>query len=343
VPTPARPRRRPLPPATVATSLAAAAALAAAPAARPLGVQDLTFTYRAQSTAAARGARQGGGPPAPNVLATVRMSGANARVDLHEGAAAVPMMQGGGYVLLRGADRQLVVVNPRERQAVVLAADALGAGFGALTNNALLKFTLRDARFGFEELGPGERIHGQPTRRVRIRSGGTLEMRVLGRTSRSTEATVTEAWIAPRPDGLDAEALRGWSRSFGAGLRRTNAELAAQAADYDRRYGDGLALRTVAVVQATDDQGRTSVDTVRMEVTELSRGRVDPAALEVPAGYQTVDARQVAASVDSARRARGDTGSLGDALRRAADQSIKDNATTSVKNAIGGLFGRRRP
>jgi hypothetical protein len=335
------PSRRPTPCRTagpIAAGLAATLLAVAAPTAR---AQDLTFSYRVQSAAAARADAAGQQAPAANMLATVRMSGGNGRIDMREGV--MPMTGPGGYILLRGAEQRLVLVNPQERRAILLSADALGAGTGALTNNALVKVSMRAPTFAFEELGPGERLLSQPTRRVRIRTGGTTEVRVLGRTSRSTESTVTEAWIAPRPAGVDAAALRAWGRSFGSGLRRTNPELAAQMADYEARYGDGLTLRSVAVTQSTDDKGQVRIDTVRVEVTDLARGRVDPALFQVPAGYETADVAQMAASVDSSRRASGDTGSLGDALKKAADESIRDNATAGVKNAIGGMFRRRRP
>jgi hypothetical protein len=69
------------------------------------------------------------------VNATVRMSGPNARLDF---PTAMPLLGPGGYMLIRGADQQLVMVNARDRQATVMAADALGSGLGALTNNALV-------------------------------------------------------------------------------------------------------------------------------------------------------------------------------------------------------------
>jgi len=50
----------------------------------------------------------------------------------------------------------------------------------------------------------------------------------------------------------------------------------------------------------------------------------------------------VAASVGSSRRARGDTGSLGDAVKKAANESIPESATESLTGAAGGTF-RRRP
>lgn len=322
----------------IAAALAAAALLSARPAAQ--AQSGVTFTYRVQSTAAARDARSGNAP-SPNMIATVRMSGGNARMDFREGS--MPMTRNGGYVLIRGADRQLVFVNPQDKQAMVIAADNLGAGLGSLTNNALVKMTVRDPRFSFEELGAGEPILGYPTRRVRTRSGSTTEMRILGRTQRSSESSETEMWIATRPAGLDASALEAWSRSFGSGLRRTNPGLAAQMADYQRKYGDGLALRAVTVTQMTDEQGKATTDTTRMEVTELSRANVPASLFEVPSDYQVVDTRQLAAAADSARRASGDTTSMSDAAKAGAADAARAGAADAAKNAIGGLFRRKRP
>jgi hypothetical protein len=257
------------------------------------------------------------------------MHGADARVDFREGG--IPMAQGGSYLLVRGAEQQVVLVSPRDRQAMVLSAEALGSGIGAMTNNALIRVTMRDPRFAFEELGPGERLLGMPTRRVRIISGATTEARVFGRTSRTTDTTVTEVWIAPRPAGVDAAALRGWARSFGGGVRRTNAALAAQMAGYEQRYGDGLALRSVAVTRTADEKGRARVDTVRMEVTELSRDRVDPALFQMPAGYATADVGAMATAADSSRRA------------DAAKDDAQPTPGGAVKDALGGMFKRRRP
>lgn len=253
-------------------------------------------------------------------------------------------------MIVRGAERQLVVVDPQERQALVMSADGLGAGMGSLTNNALVKMTVRDPRFAFEDLGAGERVLGYATRRVRVRSGSTIEVRVLGRTQRVSDSSTTEYWIAQRPAGFDVAALSAWGRSFGRGLVRTNPELQAQMADYERRFGDGLALRTVGVSYQIDQNGRATVDTVRSEVTELARWRVDPSAFAMPAGYQVTDVTQAvaaagaaSAAADSGRRAGRDTGSLGGAMKKAADESVRGNATDAVKRGIGGLFRGKRP
>jgi hypothetical protein len=172
-----------------------------------------------------------------------------------------------------------------------------------MTNNALVRVSTRDQRFAFEDLGAGERILGHPTRRVKMSWGGATEMRVLGRKTTTTESSAAEAWVATKVAGIDGEALRGWSKAFGAGVRQTNPDLARQMGDYEARFGSGLVLRNVVVSTSTDDKGKSATDTVRMEVTELSRARLDASLFEVPKDYAVADMRQMGGALDSLRRA----------------------------------------
>jgi hypothetical protein len=250
----------------------------------------------------------------------------------------------GGYILLRGAERTMVIVSPKDKAAMVVGAEGLGAGAGAMTNNAVVKVSMRDAKFDFEDVGAGERILGLPTRHVRMRWSGATDVRVLGRTNSTTEANVGEAWIATSVAGVNAEALGAWSRAFGAGLRRANPDLARQMEDYDKRYGSGLALRNVVVSTRTDEKGKVTVDTTRMEITELARGRIDPALFDIPPGYEIADMRQVAAAMDSARKANGlDTVDVGKSMKDGAKDAGKDAAVEAVKGKLGGLLRKKKP
>lgn len=326
--------------ATRAGALAplAAAALAAPPLAGPAAAQDgVTFTYRVQSSA--RGTRE---QPSPAMLATVRVAGPNARVDVREGGA--PGVKDGAYVLLRGAERTVVIVSPKDKAAMVVGADGLGAGVGAATNNAVVKVSMRDAKFDYEDAGAGERILGLATRHVRLRWSGATEVRVLGRTNSTSEANVGEAWIATSVPGVSADALGAWSRAFGAGLRRGNPDLARQMEDYDRRFGGGLTLRSVVVGTRTDEKGKVTVDTTRMEITDLAKGRIDPALFDIPPGYEVADMRQVAAAMDSSRKASGlDTVDVGKAMRDGAKDAGTGAAVEAVKGKLGGLLRKKKP
>ena len=315
-----------------------AVALAAPPLAGPAAAQDgVTFTYRVQSST--RGTRE---EPSPAMLATVRVAGPNARMDFREGGA--PGVKDGGYVLLRGAEKTMVIVSPKDKAAMVVGVEGLGAGAGAMTNNAVVKVSMRDAKFDFEEVGAGERILGLPTRHVRMRWSGATDVRVLGRTTSTTEANVGEAWIATSVAGVSAEALGAWSRAFGAGLRRSNPDLARQMEDYNNRFGNGLALRNVVVSTRTDDKGKVTVDTTRMEITELAKGRIDPSLLDIPPGYEIADMRQVAAAMDSSRKASGlDTVDAGKVMKDGAKDAGTDAALDAVKGKLGGFLRKKKP
>jgi hypothetical protein len=323
---------------TAGLAALAAVAVGAPPLAPRAAAQDgVTFTYRVQSTAGERRDQ-----PSPSILATVRLAGPNARMDFREGS--MPMTREGGYIIIRGAEKSLVMVNTKEKKAMVIGVEGLGTAAGAMTNNALVKVSTRDQRFAFEDLGAGERILGHPTRRVKLSWGGQTEIRVLGKRNTNTESSTGEAWIATEVKGVDAEALRGWSRAFGAGVRRTNPDLVREMEEFDRRFGTGLALRSVVVSTNTDDKGKATTDTLRMEVTDLSRARLDASLFEVPKDYEVVDTRQMAAALDSARQASGmDTVDMGKAAKDAAKESGKDAAKDAVKGALGGLLRRKKP
>jgi hypothetical protein len=327
--------RRCTPPAVLLA--AAAAVVVSTPVSRASAQEGVTFTYRVQNSSAKRDAKAQG-ESAPDMLATVKAAGANMRLEFEEGS--MPGMKAGGYMLIRGSDQTFVIVNTKDKAAIVMDAAGLGSGAGSMTNNALVKVSQRDPKFDFQDLGAGEKILGYNTRHVRFTSSGTTEMRVMGRTNKSTESTVGDSWIATKLPGVDPEALRSWGQAFGRGMRRTNADLVPRLADYEKQYGQGIALRTVMVAASTDDKGRERTDTLRMEVTQLSSGRLDKSLFEIPADYQIADMRQMAAALDSAKRASGlDTFNMKGAMKEAG----KDGAKDAVKGALGGFLKRKRP
>jgi hypothetical protein len=106
----------------------------------------------------------------------------------------------------------------------------------------------------------------------------------------------------------------------------------------------GLPLRTIIYATGTDDKGRVRTDTARMEITELTPGKIDPSTFEIPADYKTVDMRGVAQSLDSAFKASGiDTLNAGKMAKDAAKDAGKDAAKDAVKNALGGFLHRKKP
>ena len=322
--------------------LGAALAVGAAAAARPvLFVDGVTFSYKVTSSRK----DQKGAPPS-SYLSTIRMAGGNVRMDYTDGVN--PMMGKDGYMVIRGDDERLAIVNAKEKQVMVLDAAALGTGMGAMLNNPMLKLTFKDQSFAYEDLGAGETILGNRTRKFRLKQKYTMEMRVMGIRRSSTDETVTDQWIATDVKGIDERAMKRWAKAFGSGVKVTNPELAAQMDRFLKDSKGGLALKSV-VVSTRSDGKKTETDTTTMEVVDLKPANIDASVFTWPDSYQVVDMGQMlAGAADSLRAAQVRAGDSASAAPGAADTakgpSVKDELKKEgVKAGLRGILGRKKP
>lgn len=325
--------------------LGAALAVGAAAGARPvLFVDGVTFSYKVTSSRK----DQKGAPPS-SYLSTIRMAGGNVRMDYTDGVN--PMMGKDGYMVIRGDDERIALVNAKEKQVMVMDAAALGTGFGAMMNNPMLKLSFKDQSFSYQDLGAGETILGNRTRRFRTTQKYTIELRVVGMRRSSTEESVTDQWIASDLKGVDERAMRRWAKSFGSGVKVTNAELAAQMEKFMKETKGGLALRSV-VVSTRNDGKKTETDTTTMEIVDLKNASMDAAIFTWPESYAVVDMGQVFAGVgDSIRAASARAGDSTGASPAARTDSgpgvkavVKDAAVKEgVKAGLRGILGRKKP
>jgi hypothetical protein len=327
--------------ATLVAGLAVAAGVAAA--ARPLAlIEGATFQYRVSSSR-----QDQKGAPSASYLSTVRMAGGNVRMDYVQGTN--PLAGKDGYMVIRGDDERLAMVNVKERQVMVLDAAALGSGMGAMLNNPMLKLSFKDQSFSYEDLGAGETILGSRTRKYRMRQKYTMEMRVMGIRRSNTEESVTDHWIASDVKGIDERAMRRWSKAFGSGVKITNPELAQQMERFLKESRGGMALKSV-IVATHGDGKKTETDTTTMEVVELKPATHEASIFTWPADYTVTDMGQVLAGVgDSLRAASARAGdSTGAAPAASTDSSLKRGAKEAVKGeaikaGLRGVLGRKKP
>ena len=325
--------------------LGAALAVGAAAAARPvLFVDGVTFSYKVSSSR-----KEQKGAPSFTYTSTVRMAGGNVRMDYVDGMN--PMAGKDGYMVIRGDDERLAIVNAKEKQVMVMDAAALGTGMGAMLNNPVLKLAFKDQSFSYEDLGAGETILGNRTRKFRTTQKYTIEMRVMGMRRSSTEESVTDQWIATELKGVDERAMKRWAKAFGSGVKVTNAELAAQMEKFMKDTKGGLALRSV-VVSTRNDGKKTETDTTTMEIVDLKNASLDASIFTWPESYAVVDMGQVFAGIgDSIRAANaraGDSAGVRPAVRTdsgpGVKETVKDAAVKEgVKAGLRGILGRKKP
>jgi hypothetical protein len=262
-------------------------AIAATPVVPPspsVAAGGLTFMYKVTSTSTEKGRRE-----ATNVNARVRMQGGNARMDYVEGKG--PMGQKGAYILLTSSPAQFSLVNDKEKQVMVMDPTLLGSGFGALMDNPLMKLTIKNSKFSYRDMGAGETVMGYKTRRVMVYNSAETEMKIIGMTRRSSSSDSSEQLIAVGMNAdVDEASLAAWGKSFTSGLKATNPELAAEFAKYDKEYGrTGMVLKSTTWSTMTDNKGKVTTDMTTMEVTELTKGAIEPSVFAIPANYSVLN------------------------------------------------------
>jgi hypothetical protein len=318
--------------AVVGAVLLSAAKPLPRPAPRPAPAAGITFKYRVTSSAEDKKQRE-----MKSMLATVRMQDGNIRMEYTEGMS--PTGQKGGYTLVKGDPAQFIIVSDKDKQAMVMGADLFGSGMGAMLNNPMIKITTSNQSFRFKDMGAGEPILGYKTRRVRTYTSSTMEMRVLMMNNKITSNDSSDQWIASGIT-LDAASFERWAKSFASGVKSTNPELAAELQKYSNEYGrSGIALKTVTWSNQTDKKGKTTSDTLTMEITDLQTGAIDPAMFEVPAGYQIVDMSKAIA--DAKAEAAADKAA--DGAKDEKQKEEKPSAKDALKQGLGGMFKKKPP
>lgn len=334
----------------VSAVLGAVLVVGAAAAARPLAtaataaamLDGVTFSYRVTSSRK----DQKGAPPA-SFVSNVRLAGGNMRMDYVEGAN--PMAGKDGYIVIRGDDERLAIVSPKDKAVMVMDAAALGSGAGAALNNPMLKLAFKDAAFSYEDLGAGESVLGHRTHKYRLRQKYTMEMRIMGMRRSSTEESVTDQWVASDLKGVDERAMQRWAKSFGAGIKVTNPDMARAMERYLKDAKGGLALKSM-VVSTHGDGKKTETDTTTMEVVELKNASHDASIFTWPDSYTVTDMGQLFTAVrDSMRVAGARTDSANAANGTAGADTAKgvdlkgEMKKEAIKAGIRGMLGRKKP
>lgn len=292
-----------------------------------------TFKYRITSSSSDKRTRE-----MRAMYANVSMQDGNIRMDYLEGMT--PTGQKEGYVLVQGESGKFVIVNPKDKQAMVMTADGFGSGLGALMNNPMLKMTMSNTSFRYKDMGAGESILGYKTRKVRTWYASTMDLKVMMMPDqRIVSNDSSDQWIATGIDLGSPKNMELWARNFASGVKTTNPELAEELKKYTNEYGrNGMALKTVTWSTQTDKKGKVTADTVTMEVTDLKTGALDPAIFEIPKGYEVVDMSQMmaglSASMDSAKAASGE---------KDEKKEEKPSAKDALKKGLGGFLKKKPP
>lgn len=320
------------------TVLAVGVTVASLSAARTLPVPSatpkaggLTFEYVMTSESSNKKQKE-----MTDMTTTVRMQNGKVRMDYIKGKS--PMGQKDGYILITAKPAQFSIVSDKEKQVMVMDAGMFGSGLGAIMNNPMMKVTIKNAKFSYKDMGAGEVILGYKTRRVRVYSGQDMEMKIIGMTQRSSSSDSSDQWIAQGISAdVDENALMAWGRSFAAGVKATNEELAAEFAKFENEYGKGgMALRSTIWSTQTDGKGKSTESVIKTEITSLTKGNIDASVFTVPSNYKVIDLSESMNLMKTAM----DSASQGDST---SDKGKTPSAGDAIRKGIGGMFKKKPP
>lgn len=221
----------------------------------------------------------------------------------------------GMYQILNAADSTMTMVMPTRRAATIMNVGGLGAGRPLVPQ---IEQHVKNSQV--DDLGPGEKILGHATRRIRVTSEATVSVKLMTQSCTGVRNSVSEMWIAPDVDLSDA--LGEMSKTMTATLGPMGVPETSGSAE---GMPKGTPLRTIAHVKGVNAHGDPITVTTTMEYVGLTHGPLDPSLFAAPAEFKVTDMRQLMASIpagmlDSAMDA--GASSAGSGAMRAVCRSI---------------------
>jgi hypothetical protein len=221
------------------------------------------------------------------LIGTVREDGRTARIDFVTRRA-----RDDEYLLVR--DGQLVAVHPDDREYSVIDDSTFeriaGVGLQAASDIGVVRFRVREAQFTPERLEPGDSVAGFATRHVRLTEEFTVVVRALGMWGDAVHMrVVTDYWVTDAPVLMHNPLLEMLSR-LGGVLGQSDPAFVRREAAARRDLFTGTPLRIVVTATSSDsDEHDDRPGVQRIEISDLTRTRLDPGIFRIPAGYAQRD------------------------------------------------------
>lgn len=217
------------------------------------------------------------------VVGAVREDGRDARIDFDD-----RRRRDHEFLLVR--DGKLIAVHPDDGEYSIVDDSTFeriaGVGLQAAADVGVVRFRVRDARIIPERLGRGDSVAGLPTRRVRLTEEFSVEVRAFGiRADAVRMRVVTDYSVTAEPLLVHNPLIEMLSR-LGSVLGQSDPAFARQQSAARRALLTGTPLKVVVTTwtSAADEHGRgPEVQTI--EVSDLTRTRVDPAIFRIPEGF----------------------------------------------------------
>ena len=214
------------------------------------------------------------------------VAGGNARieftnVDMPQMKAQGGPFADGAYILFKGATKEFVVVNTKQKQYASMNQDGLMQMTSALTN--LIKLEMTNVHIDANRVQPDTTVDSYKTSHYRLTQTYHMKMSMAFIHKEDDVNALADYYYAKELDDLiNPYMSSGWSSStnFFNNPDYTN-QLKAVAA----KMPHSVPVLVVIHNTNTDKKGKAVTGTTTMHTTNLVRGDIPASTFEIPAGY----------------------------------------------------------
>jgi hypothetical protein len=229
------------------------------------------------------------------------VAGGNARIEFTNVNMPQMKAQGGpfsegSYILFKGATKEFILVDTKQKRYASMGQDGLMQLTSALTN--LIKFEMTNVHIDANRVQPDTTVDSYKSQHYRLAQTYHMKMS-MAFIHKEDDVNATGDYYYAREfeDLINPYLSSGWSTSsnFFNNPDYTN-QLKAAAA----RMPHGVPVLVVVHSVNTDKKGKQVTGTTTMHATNLVRGDVPTSTFEVPAGYTKYEPQTQAASAPDA-------------------------------------------
>lgn len=330
--------------------LAAVAALPILLAAKPLsaplaGGTTYDFIVRSQTA-------QSGGKESVMMRGRGTFAGNDGRIDIIETASPSGTFgSAGSYFLVREGGKKMLLVDPANKQYMEWDMGSMLAGMSKMVNalGGMMKFEMSDIKVDSHNLGAGETLQGYPTVHYQMVENYTMNVKILGRSSKSRNETTADYYFAPSLKGL-ANPFMSNSRAMAQSFDIfNNPDYKTQMSAAMSKIQFGVPLKMVVRTVSTDDKGKQQTSVMTSEMMNFKNTDIPKSTFAIPDDYKLielpkVDANVAAGDANAPKSADINADSIAAAAKQGAKDGVNDAAKEAAKEAakrkLRGIFKR---
>jgi hypothetical protein len=214
------------------------------------------------------------------------VAGGNARIEFTNVDMPQMKAQGGpfaegSYILFKGATKEFIVVNTKQKQYASMGQDGLMQMTSALTN--LVKFEMTNVHIDASRVQPDTTVDSYKTAHYHLNQTYHMKMSMAFIHKEDDVNASGDYYYAKEFDDLINPYLSsGWSSSTNF---FNNPDYSNQLKAAAAKMPHGVPVLVVIHNINTDKKGKAVTGTTTMHSTNLVRGDIPASMFEVPAGY----------------------------------------------------------